>query len=64
METRQKLQVDPRYVKKAYIDEMNAFIDRYRSECSGRKIEYVLSPTSTPYDRMLLDYLARRKALR
>ncbi len=64
METKQKLQVDPRYVKQAYIDEMNAFIERYRRECSGRKIEYVLSPTSTPYERMLLNYLARRKALR
>ncbi len=64
METNQKLQVDPRHVKQAYIDEMNAFIERYRRECSGRKIEYVLSPTSTPYERMLLNYLARRKALR
>ena len=64
METKQKLQVDPRYVKQAYIDEMNAFIERYRRECSGRRIEYVLSPTSTPYERMLLNYLARRKSLR
>jgi uncharacterized protein (DUF58 family) len=64
METKQKMQVDPRYVKQAYIDEMNAFIERYRRECSGRKIEYVLSPTSTSYERMLLHYLAKRKALR
>ena len=64
METKQKLQVDPRHVKQAYVDEINAFIERYRLECAARKIEYVLAPTSTPYDRMLLDYLARRKNLR
>jgi len=63
LETKQRLQVDPRYVKQPYLDEINAFIERYRRECSGRRIEYVLTPTTTPYDRMLLDYLARRKAL-
>ena len=64
METQQKLQVDPRHVREAYLAEMNAFIERYRRECSGRRIEYAVTPTSTPYDRMLLNYLAKRKALR
>jgi len=64
METRQKVQVDPRHIREAYVGEMNAFIERYRRECSGRRIEYAVTPTSTPYDRMLLDYLAKRKALR
>ena len=63
-ETNERLQVDPRYVKQAYVEEMEAFIERYRKECSDRNIEYLLTPTDTPYDRMLLDYLARRKALR
>ncbi len=63
MENGQKLQVDPRYVKDAYLAEMRAFIERYRKECSDRKIEYALTTTDVPYDRMLLDYLARRKAL-
>jgi len=38
-------------------------VDHYRKECSDRNIEYVLTPTNTPYDLMLLNYLARRKAL-
>ena len=63
METQEKLQVDPRYVREAYLEEMKAFIDGYRKECSDRNIEYALTPTDTPYDRMLLNYLARRKAL-
>lgn len=64
METRQKVQVDPRTIKDAYTREVAEFVDFYRRECSDRNIEYVLTPTDTPYDRMLLNYLARRKALR
>ncbi len=64
METDERVQVDPRTVREAYLDEMRRFVDRYRTECGDRGIEYVLTPTDTPYDRMLLDYLARRKAAR
>jgi len=63
METHERLQVDPRYVKDAYISQMREFIDNYRKECSDRSIEYVLTSTTTPYDVMLMNYLARRRAL-
>jgi len=63
METNQRLQVDPRYLREPYLDEINAFIEGYRRECSLRKIEYVLTSTTQPYDKMLLEYLARRKAI-
>jgi uncharacterized protein (DUF58 family) len=63
METHLKLQIDPRYIKQAYLEAMSAFIETYRKECSDRSIEYALTPTDTPYDRMLLTYLARRRAL-
>jgi len=64
LETNDRLQVDPRYVRQAYLDEINAFIGRYRRECAERSIEYVLTRTDTPYDTMLMDYLARRKAMK
>jgi uncharacterized protein (DUF58 family) len=63
METDERLQVDPRYVRDGYVEEINAFIENYRRECSERNIEYSLTTTDQPYDRMLLDYLARRKAV-
>jgi uncharacterized protein (DUF58 family) len=63
METDERLQVDPRYVRDGYVEEINAFIENYRRECSERNIEYSLTTTDQPYDRMLLDYLARRKAM-
>jgi len=64
METDERLQIDPRYLREPYLDEINAFTEGYRRECSQRNIEYVLTATSQPYDTMLLEYLARRKAMR
>ena len=63
METNERLQVDPRYVREGYVKEINSFIETYRRECGERGIEYVLTTTSDPYDRFLLNYLARRKAM-
>ena len=63
METQERIQVDPRYVRDEYLKEINGFIERYRKDCSDRNIEYILTPTDTPYDRMLLNYLSRRKAM-
>ncbi len=64
LETHQHIQVDPRYVRQAYRRAVDEFVANYRKECSDRNIEYVLTTTDTPYDRMLLNYLTRRKAMR
>ncbi len=62
METAQRLQVDCRYVRDAYRREVQGFLERYRRDCTERRIEYAPATTDTPYDRMLLEYLARRRA--
>ena len=64
MESGQQVQVDPRTIKADYQRAVQQFIDDYRRECSDRRIEYVPATTDTPYDRMLLSYLSRRKVLR
>ncbi len=61
LETNERIQVDPRFVKDEYVRQVNAFIDRYRRECADRNIEYMLTRTDTPYDRMLLNYLSMRR---
>ena len=63
LETSERLQVDPRTVRDAYQREVGAFVERYRKECADRRIEYIVAPTSQPYDLMLLNYLSRRKRL-
>ena len=61
METNEKLQVDPRYVRDEYLRQIDAFINGYRAECSESHVEYVVTDTSVPYDFMLTAYLGRRK---
>lgn len=63
METGDRVQVDPQSIRQSYRDEMQSFLDRYRRECSDRNIEYVQATTDTAYDRMLMDYLARRSRI-
>ena len=63
LESGERLQIDPRLLRQTYRRELSAFLERCRKECSDRNIEYVLTPTSQPYDLMLLNYLARRKLL-
>jgi len=61
METNQRLQVDPRYVRAEYLEQIDAFVNEYRRDCSESHVEYVVTDTSVPYDFMLTAYLGRRK---
>ena len=64
LETGRRLQVDPRFVRREYLRQIEAFIDTYRQGAAESNIEYVLAQTDTPYDRLLLAYLARRSKVR
>ena len=60
LETGSRLQVEPRFVRQEYLKQIEAFINTYRQGATESNIEYVLADTTTPYDRLLLAYLARR----
>jgi uncharacterized protein (DUF58 family) len=60
LETDERIQVDPAYVREAYIGQVNAFIDTYRRACAETQIDYVMTDTSVPYDFMLSKYIAKR----
>ena len=60
LETDERIQVDPSYVRDAYVEQMQKFIDSYRKACAETQIDYVLTDTSVPYDFMLARYLAKR----
>ncbi len=64
METNERLQVDPKYVREEYVRLVNEFIDQYRKDCSEMKIEYVATHTGVPYDAMLTQYLGKRMRMR
>jgi len=61
METAQRLQVDPRYVREEYLGQIENFINGYRRDCSESRVEYIVTDTSVPYEVMLTAYLGRRK---
>jgi uncharacterized protein (DUF58 family) len=63
LETGERLQIDPAYVRDEYRRQIAAYIDRFRGACNDCQIDYVLTDTSTPYDLMLSRYLARRRAM-
>jgi len=63
LETSEKLQIDARFIRSEYRSAVEGFINFYRRECADSSIEYVLAPTSTPYDVMLRSYLARRERI-
>ena len=60
LETNERLQIDPVYVRDAYREQMREFIDGYRKACAESRIDYVLAETTIPYDFMLSRYVAKR----
>ena len=60
LETKERIQVDPAYVRDTYLEQIEAFIEAYRRACSEAQIDYVLTDTSVPYDFMLTKYIAKR----
>ena len=60
LETGERLQVDPTYVRDAYLEQIELFIETYRRGCAESGIDYVLTDTSVPYDFMLSKYIAKR----
>ena len=63
LETGQRIQVDPSYVRETYLEQIEAFLATYRRACAEAQIDYVLADTSTPYDFMLSRYLSKRSQL-
>ena len=63
METGERLQIDPSYVREDYCRQMTEMIDGYRRSCADWNIEYVMTDTSVPYDFMLSRYLSKRMRL-
>ncbi len=60
LETKERIQVDPAYVRDQYIAQIEEFIENYRRACAEAQIDYVLTDTSVPYDFMLTKYIAKR----
>lgn len=63
LETEERIQVDPLYVREEYQRLLAEFIAQYRRACLDSAIDYVMTDTSVPYDFMLSRYLTKRNQL-
>ncbi len=62
-ETGERIEADPKWVRKVYRDEVRGFIDSYRRGCAEGLIEYVQANTVEPFEMLLARYLSRRRRL-
>lgn len=52
---------EPRTIRAAYLQQMEAFLAEYQRACRREAIDYSVFPTTTPLDVALTRYLARRQ---
>jgi uncharacterized protein (DUF58 family) len=63
LETGDEIMTQPYHIERAYQEEMQGFLARYKRECRENNIDYVLMDTSTPFDTALFQYLNKRKRI-
>lgn len=61
-ESEEKLEVDATSIRHEYLEEMEAFRNLFRRECSNSGIDYVSIDTSMQYDKALMEYLVMRQS--
>jgi hypothetical protein len=64
METDQQMEIQPRLIKKEYLEAMSKHSEYLVKECTLHGIDYQFMNTSTPLDFALHSYLSRRSKAR
>jgi len=60
LETDERIQADPVYVRDEYVAAVKDFVETFRRACADAGIDFVSADTSTPYDFLLSRYVAKR----
>ncbi|MBN1349807.1 DUF58 domain-containing protein [candidate division KSB1 bacterium] len=63
METNEKINTQPWHIRRDYRQRVQSFIDYYKRGCRENRIDYVLIDTSQNFDRVLVEYLIKRKRI-
>ncbi|HZA14018.1 MAG TPA: DUF58 domain-containing protein [Myxococcaceae bacterium] len=61
MEDERRIEVNPREIKRSYLEEIRAFLGEMKTTCAANDVEYELVRTDTPLDQVLLRFVARRQ---
>ncbi len=63
MEGAGRVVVNPKALKRRYLERIERFTNRIKTDCFERKISYMLANTKQPYDKLLAAYLDKRTKL-
>lgn len=63
LETKERINVDPRRLRKAYAEVFGKFLDHHRQACAGLKIDYRIVRTDEPVETFVRAYLEERQRL-
>ena len=63
LETDEKINIDPRRLRKAYSEVFGEFLEKYRTMCASMKIDYRIARTDEPLDLFVRAYLEERRRL-
>jgi len=63
LESDQRLLANPAAIRARYLERMDAFLDRCRTQCAEGGVDYHLVSTDQPLDQTLLDLLVARGQL-
>jgi len=61
-ETRDHVEADPQAIRAAYLEEIQAFIDRYKRECQAVRADFVTVSNDMSFDKALIEFLAERES--
>lgn len=63
LETDEKILTQPQQLKKAYAEKIDEYINSLKEICYKQNVDYHLTKTNEPFDKALLNYLAKRQRI-
>jgi hypothetical protein len=60
-ETGDTLDVDPRSIRQAYLEEIQRFIDEYKRQCQAVRADFVTVHNGMTFDKALIEFLVQRQ---
>lgn len=64
LETDDRIEANPRTIRDGYLAELKTFLDATKRGLLEHDVDYALTPTHEPLDRVLLKFLGARRATR
>jgi uncharacterized protein (DUF58 family) len=64
LETGEKLEVQPQQIRESYREAVGKYLARFKQKCHELNIDLVEVDIAQPYDKVLADYLVKRRNLK